>query len=146
MSSEGEIDLTNAFKWLHLKNVAVAVPYVRGGEMRFALYEQDHRLVWGKWGIQVPDPIKDVDIQNIDLFLTPVVAFSSRGDRLGRGGGYYDRTLCLVAQPLVVGIAYEFQMNEGIIATSTDIRLGAVVTEKRWRIFDPDVIRILKET
>lgn len=146
LASDGEIDLSNAFKWLHLKNVAVSVPYVCGSEMRFALYERGHRLVRGKWGINVPDPITDVDVQSIDMFLTPVVAFSSKGDRLGRGGGYYDRTLCLVAQPLVVGIAHEFQLNEGIVATSTDVRLGAVVTEQRWRIFDPDVTRILEGT
>ncbi len=143
LASDGEIDLSKAFGWFSLKNVDVVVPYVRSGEMSFSLFKQGQRLEVGKWGIQEPDPIEDVDLECIDLFLVPVVAFSSRGDRLGRGGGYYDRTLCQVANPLIVGMAYAFQKDEGIVANTTDVPLAAVVTEEGWQLFDNRVQCIL---
>ena len=145
LASEGEINLSEAFGWFSLCDVDVVVPYIRSGEMRFSLIRQGQRLEAGKWGISVPDPIEDVDLECIDLFLVPVVAFSSRGDRLGRGGGYYDRTLCHVADPLIVGMAYEFQQDEGIVAITTDIPLAAVVTEEGWRLFDNRIKCILRD-
>lgn len=143
LANDGEIDLSEAFGWLALNNVDVVVPYLRSGEMRFSLFRRCQRLEVGEWGIQVPEPIEDVDLNFIDLFLVPVVAFSSSGDRLGRGGGYYDRTLCQETNSLIVGVAHEFQLDEGIIAKTTDIPLAAVVTERGWRLFDNRIKCIL---
>ena len=144
MSSDGEVDLSRVVDWLHDKQVSVVVPYVRDQEMRFAFVLADQKFVVGQWGISIPDPIDEVHLPDIELFLVPVVAFSSRGDRLGRGGGYYDRVLSGIAGASIVGIAYEFQLDDNIQANSRDVPLDAVVTDRGWRFFNSKTDRILR--
>ena len=143
MSSHGEVDLSKVVDWLHENQVSVAVPYVCDQEMRFALVLVDQKFVVGQWGISIPDPIDEVHLPDIELFLVPVVAFSSRGDRLGRGGGYYDRVLSGIEGASIVGIAYEFQLDDNIQASSRDVPLDAVVTDRGWRFFSSKTERIL---
>jgi 5-formyltetrahydrofolate cyclo-ligase len=61
------------------------------------------------------------------------VAFSATGDRLGMGGGYYDRSFAFRLQssapPRLVGVGYGFQRHDGLRAEPWDVPLDAVVTE-----------------
>ena len=74
--------------------------------------------------------------QNPDLIFLPLVAFNSKGQRLGMGGGYYDRTLKskksspTTQKPFLCGLAYSFQLNEDFISYDWDIELDAIATEK----------------
>ena len=74
-----------------------------------------------------------------DVLIAPLLAFDSRGYRLGYGGGYYDRTLRLFRQGarhcLAVGFAYSGQQVESLPVTETDERLDWVVTEAWARAF-----------
>lgn len=68
------------------------------------------------------------------LVLTPLVAFDIRGNRLGMGGGYYDRMLGRASdsthRPLVIGVAYDFQHLDGLDSEDWDQSLDGVVTNK----------------
>ena len=71
------------------------------------------------------------------MVFLPLTAFDARGNRLGQGGGYYDRAFAFRShaehwrRPLLVGLAYEFQHAGELQAKPTDVPLDAVVTERR---------------
>ena len=72
-----------------------------------------------------------------EVLIVPLLAFTSRGDRLGYGGGFYDRTLekARADRPLMaIGFAYSVQQADTFPRESTDQPLDAVVTESgiRW--------------
>ena len=83
----------------------------------------------------------------MDLVLAPLVAFDEQGNRMGMGGGFYDRALqhlkstntgSLKRRPLkpkVIGIAHELQKVANLHSQSWDITLNAIVTEKRLSYF-----------
>ncbi|HRJ49506.1 MAG TPA: 5-formyltetrahydrofolate cyclo-ligase [Phycisphaerales bacterium] len=71
-------------------------------------------------------------LRSIDVVLVPGVAFGERGERLGRGGGFYDRFLARgELRALRVGIAFDFQVVPDIPADAHDVRMDAVVTPSR---------------
>ena len=65
------------------------------------------------------------------LFLVPGVAFDEAGGRLGRGRGWYDRALTGFERAARVGLAFEVQIVPSVPATSWDVSMDAVVTERR---------------
>lgn len=73
---------------------------------------------------------------SLDMVLAPLVAFDAAGNRLGMGGGFYDRSLAFLharrhwCKPRVVGVAYEFQRVDTLPAASWDVPLDAIVTDR----------------
>ena len=71
----------------------------------------------------------------LDLVITPLVAFDAEGNRMGMGGGYYDRSFAwrkrrrIWRGPMLVGYAYELQKLNSIRASDWDVPMDAVVTE-----------------
>lgn len=91
-------------------------------------------LISGAYGIPEPDPAwPPVDFGAVDLVVVPGVAFDTAGNRLGYGGGYYDRTLPAIraANPAAVllGLAYGFQVVQALPSDPHDIPVDAVATE-----------------
>ena len=86
----------------------------------------------GAFGIKEPDPARSAEIPpaEIDLVLCPCTAFDGEGDRLGMGGGYYDRFLPRCEKAAVVSVAFEAQRAEKIPMDRYDRRVDAVITEK----------------
>jgi 5-formyltetrahydrofolate cyclo-ligase len=86
----------------------------------------------GAFGILEPtgsEIARDADIERA-LICVPGVAFGSAGERLGRGGGYYDRLIATLApQTVTVGLAYSFQVLDRLPESPLDRRLGLIVTE-----------------
>ncbi|MDF1826785.1 MAG: 5-formyltetrahydrofolate cyclo-ligase [Legionellaceae bacterium] len=73
---------------------------------------------------------KAIELDKLDLMLMPLVAFDGHGTRLGRGAGYYDRTLEHKKPPCLLGVAYEFQHHDFLPPEPWDVPLNGVVTEK----------------
>jgi 5-formyltetrahydrofolate cyclo-ligase len=70
----------------------------------------------------------------IDLFIVPGVAFDQSGNRLGMGGGYFDRLLALSSpKATLLGLAYEFQVMAHLPSGSHDIPVHHVVTPDSWQ-------------
>jgi 5-formyltetrahydrofolate cyclo-ligase len=65
------------------------------------------------------------------VFLIPGVAFDVRGVRLGRGQGWYDRTLSSCSGAVRVGLAYELQVVAAVPEEAWDMRMHALATEAR---------------
>ncbi|MES9970813.1 MAG: 5-formyltetrahydrofolate cyclo-ligase [Candidatus Thiodiazotropha sp.] len=71
----------------------------------------------------------------LDMVFVPLIAFDRQGNRMGMGGGYYDRTFAFKKRrshlkgPILVGLAHEFQLQSEISVMPWDIPLDAVITE-----------------
>ena len=84
----------------------------------------------------VPHPLRlstrEISLKTLDLVIVPGVAFDARGNRLGRGLGYFDRFLSRFPRSVPrVGLAFECQMVPEVPARRHDERMQAVVTEKQ---------------
>ena len=90
----------------------------------------------GKFGILEPagaEIARDADLERA-LICVPGVAFGPAGQRLGRGGGYYDRLIAAIApQTVTAGLAYSFQVLVRLPEAPSDRRLGLIVTESAVR-------------
>jgi 5,10-methenyltetrahydrofolate synthetase len=87
----------------------------------------------GVWGIREPDPQVCLpgDVRSVDFVLVPGVAFDRRGNRLGYGGGYYDKLLASMPQrPARVAAAFALQIVDTIPHGANDIPVDCVVTER----------------
>ena len=88
-------------------------------------------LVAGKWDVLEPSEHRLVADDEIDLMLVPGVAFDRNGERLGRGGGYYDRMLAR-STAYRLGVAFDFQVVEALFPEPHDISMDLVTTEHHF--------------
>jgi 5-formyltetrahydrofolate cyclo-ligase len=90
-------------------------------------------LCVGAFGLMEPRPEAEAILpENLGpaLVCVPGLAFGARGERLGRGGGYYDRLLARLCRPtLAVGLAYSFQLLDRVVEGRGDRRVDLIVTE-----------------
>ena len=103
--------------------------------LRFAPWRSGDALVSNRFGIPEPDvePTSLLDASALAAIVMPLVAFDANGNRIGMGGGWYDRTLAggrdRQPRPLLVGAAYELQRVDAIAPAAWDVPLDAVCTE-----------------
>jgi 5-formyltetrahydrofolate cyclo-ligase len=110
----------------------VYYPRVNGRTLALVRVRHRSELEPGAYGILEPASTETIDPAALpqSLLLVPGVGFTPRGERLGRGGGHYDRLLAgLSAQAISVGLAYSFQLLERIPQSGWDRRLNFVITE-----------------
>ncbi|WP_347491127.1 5-formyltetrahydrofolate cyclo-ligase [Desulfoscipio sp. XC116] len=91
-------------------------------------------LTPGTWGILEPKPecVRPVDPKEIDLVIIPGVAFDTAGDRLGYGGGFYDRFLPRTGENItLVSLAFELQVRPNVYPGEYDVPIHILVTEER---------------
>lgn len=105
------------------------LPRVNGVNLDILPYNRSS-LRLGAFHIEEPDGDETEDVDEIEMIVVPAVAFDRKGNRIGRGKGYYDRLLTST-RALKVGIGYDFQMrDEGDIEPEAhDVPLDVVITE-----------------
>jgi 5-formyltetrahydrofolate cyclo-ligase len=110
---------------------ALYLPVIRDDDsLEFALWRENARLVNNRFGIAEPGRhAPRLVAGDIDIIFLPLVGWDKTGNRLGMGGGFYDRTLAGIAGPIKVGLAYNCQRADRIPADPWDITLDFVVTE-----------------
>ena len=105
----------------------VAVPKCYDDEMRFIYLEDLDAVAPGYAGI--PEPVADEPVARDEdaLVLMPGVAFTKTGDRMGYGGGFYDRFLSQEPKHPTVALCYEFQILEKLPTEEFDIPVDLVL-------------------
>ena len=105
----------------------VAVPKVYGEEMKFIYLPDLTQVACGYAGI--PEPIADGPIGDdpTALVLMPGMAFTEKGDRMGYGGGFYDKFLAAEPGHPTVALCYEFQMVKSLPTEEYDIPVDCVL-------------------
>lgn len=121
----------------------VAAPQARraGKTMRALPLYNLLEVTVGEWGMREPRETAENPLapELFDLIVVPGLAFTERGDRLGYGGGYYDRYLALIRpDALTVGIGYNFQIIDRFPTESFDRRVDRLVTPEGVIICAPD--------
>ena len=115
-----------------LEEGKVAVPRVEGSEMEFYRITSMDELQPGYQGI--PEPVTTECVRAVDgVMLLPGLAFDLEKNRVGYGGGYYDRYLerCNLKFLTTAGIAYDFQVVDRINTEPFDCRVQWMITDKR---------------
>lgn len=109
----------------------VALPKVRGKELALLEIENfDRDVSPGAWGIPEPDTGTLATLEDIGLIIVPGAAFDEQGNRIGYGGGFYDRLLPAYAGP-TVALAFELQIVPSVPVDPHDVPVKRIVTEKR---------------
>jgi 5-formyltetrahydrofolate cyclo-ligase len=128
LAFRNEPDLGHLFDLLPA--VGWVVPRIEGERMILHPYDPS-QLVRHRLGMLEPaSSLPVVAPAAVDVVLAPGVAFSPRGERLGFGGGFYDRFL--IATPaLRVGIAYDACLADSLPCDAHDQRMDWVVTQSR---------------
>lgn len=117
---------TQAFleKW-HLKK-KIILPTVVGDDIIPVEYGKDTAFAVGDFNIL--EPQNEPYTGGFDLIIVPGVAFDHKGNRLGRGRGYYDRFLCQHLDVKHIGICFDFQLVDEVPAEPFDIRMDEVLS------------------
>ena len=125
--------------WTTNKNCYLPVMVINNKTLQFAAYLRDDSLQQNSFLINEPLMIKQsnlIDSQSLDLVIVPLRAFDADGNRLGSGGGYYDRTFSFLnvnkslKKPLLYGLGFSCQFVSQIEPKNTDVVLDAVITEE----------------
>lgn len=109
------------------------LPRVNGVNLDILPYDES-RLELGAFHIEEPTGQDTVSPDEIELVVVPAVAYDRKGNRLGRGKGFYDRLLA-ETRATKIGVAYEFQMLDEIPAEPHDVRMDMVITQSATFIF-----------
>lgn len=144
---QGELDARPIMQQAHTEGKAVYLPILDAGEaneLRFRRWHPQVTLLANRLGIPEPEPqpMGDLPGDALDLVVAPLVAFDADGNRLGQGGGYYDRTFEHLRgeperPPLLMGVGYAFQEIGPIAPEPWDVALDAIVTDERLVACDP---------
>ena len=127
-----EIDVIEIFEKFEKLNYEISLPKIkRGSEMDFYPWSTQDPLSINKYGI--PEPISD-RVTYPSILLVPLVAFDKHYNRIGYGGGFYDRYLKKIKKNkdiITIGLAYSFQKVKEIQTNKYDIKLDFIVTNKK---------------
>ena len=113
----------------------VILPVVKGNDLELRLYTGENNLEIGAFHISEPIGEPFIDYTGIDLVIVPGIAFDRQGNRLGRGGGYYDRLLSqLPPNVYKIGICFPYQLVDTVPTEPFDIRMDEIITSPEYNI------------
>lgn len=135
----GEIDPRPLMQALRRQGSAICLPVCADEEaaMMFRRYRDGDALIPDEMGIAAPPAA--AKLVRPDIVLLPLLAFDGTGNRLGRGGGFYDRTLAKLRRGSAcrfIGLAFDMQMVDKCAVAPHDEALHGVATPTQWHDFD----------
>lgn len=138
VAADGEIDPSRILERAWADGKRVFLPQLRAGNrLGFREYRRGARLRRNRFGIPEPLQGRRMLPSGLDVVLLPLVAFDRRGNRLGMGGGFYDRTFARlrrggVRAPSLIGLAHGFQQVAQLTEQPWDVPLRGVLTDDGW--------------
>ena len=106
------------------------LPRVNGVNLDILPYDRS-KIALGSFHIEEPTGDNTANINDIELIIVPGIAYDRRGNRIGRGKGYYDRLLCSTSATKI-GVGYDFQLiGEDIPSEEHDVAMDIVITDRR---------------
>ncbi|WP_111977936.1 5-formyltetrahydrofolate cyclo-ligase [Algibacillus agarilyticus] len=138
LANDGELSTQTIIDYCHQTNIEIYLPVIHpfcSGHLLFLHYDKSTLLIKNKYGIAEPKLTATAicPTTELDCVFTPLVAFDTAGQRLGMGGGYYDRTFAFTQQanslkPILVGLAHQCQQVDHLPTEAWDVPLPAIIT------------------
>lgn len=135
----GELDVAEALAECRRNGRQTFLPVLAGGSLVFSRFDDSTVFTPNRFGIGEPitRPGEPTDHRlaplELDMVLVPLVGFDLDCERMGMGGGFYDRSFARrqrhAPPPWLIGVAYECQRVDSVHPEEWDVRLDAVVTE-----------------
>jgi 5-formyltetrahydrofolate cyclo-ligase len=129
-----ELDIWPALEESLALGTTCALPFFDAEKKNYGARQLQNlktEIIAGKFGVREPaSSCAEIPLENFDLILVPGMAFDLRGNRLGRGGGFYDRLL-KNAYGTKCGVCHDFQMLEKIPSEPHDAKVGLILTPSR---------------
>lgn len=146
MADDGEINLHDVMIAAEKMGKHCYLPVLhpfKQNKLWFGLYKNGDTCVANRFGLAEPRPEKrHHPVWALDLVLMPLVGFDRKGNRLGMGGGFYDRTFAFKKSanehnyilrpkcPVLMGVAHHCQETTGLNGASWDIAMDYIATDK----------------
>jgi len=132
-----EVDTREIIEHAWRANKRIYVPILRGdAEMLFCEIDPETELEQNGFGLWEPARGFLIEPRQLDLVVTPTVAFDNDKNRIGMGGGYFDRCFSFLRHrkqwlhPKLLGVAFQCQKVEEIAPNPWDIPLYRIITDK----------------
>ncbi len=126
-----EVDDIKILEKLEKQKYKISLPKIRKNfQMDFFSWSPKDPLIINDLGI--PEPITE-KIEYPDILLVPMVAFDEKLNRLGYGGGFYDRYISKLREKkkiILIGLAFSFQKVKKILTNKYDMKINYILTEK----------------
>tara|TARA_B100001027_G_scaffold197799_1_gene155516 strand:+ start:64 stop:606 length:543 start_codon:yes stop_codon:yes gene_type:complete len=126
-----EIDDLEILKYFFKKGSTISLPKIKKkNQMEFYSWRKNDPLLINKYGIPEPEITKSV---HPDILFVPLVAFDEELNRLGYGGGFYDRyiqKISKIKKIVKIGLAFSFQKLKFLPTSKHDKKLDIIITEK----------------
>ena len=127
---QGEVDTREMIKKAIKLGKKIAVPVCRKNRtiMLPALLSSHAKLKIGPYGVKEPAVQRCLSLKELDLVIVPGLAFDKKGNRLGRGKGYYDRFLSLLPDHArSIGLAFDFQILPSVTTLAHDVGVHKIL-------------------
>jgi len=141
LSNDSELDTSLLIKELWSINHHLYLPVIHpfnGTTLYFQRYEENSPMRANRYGILEPklNCSQICPLQDLDYLLMPLVAFDNHGNRLGMGGGFYDKTLARYHKenwqtPQLIGLAHQCQHVESLPVEPWDVPLNFIITPQK---------------
>lgn len=139
----GEIDPMPLLPWLRKRKVEVYLPVLRpfsANTLWFVAYHPGTPMIKNRFGIWEPELRFGAQRRNrlpawaLDTLIVPLVGFDNNANRMGMGGGFYDRSLAFMHRPgpspTLIGVAHACQQVDSLPVEPWDVPLQAVVSDQ----------------
>ena len=120
-----EVDTTMLIDAAMHEGKTVLLPVIDGDDLRLKIHTGATQT--GSYSIQEPIGEEFTCYKEIALAIVPGMAFDKKGNRLGRGRGFYDRTLPKLAEAYKIGLCFPFQFLESIPSEAYVIKMDAIL-------------------
>ncbi len=126
-----EIDIMSILEKFEKLDYSISLPRIdKNSKMNFFHWSTKDPMKVNQYGI--PEPVS-IKIKYPDILLVPLLAYDAHFNRIGYGGGFYDRYIARIKkkkQITTIGLAYSFQKVKKIPSNRHDMKLDFVITEK----------------
>ncbi len=138
IANDGELDPKPIIKAALQQGKRVYLPIVQDNfQLNFQPFAPGNRLRRNRYGIKEPyiRNRRRSDLRSMDLIILPLVGFDAERNRIGMGGGYYDRALCWSkktsrSKPVLIALAHEIQRQPQLVTDEWDIKIDKIISEK----------------
>ena len=132
-SVNNEVNLANFIKFMRLKKQIILLPVVEknNSHLVFREWKVGAKLILSKFRIKIP---QNNELLYPKILVIPMLAFDKNKNRLGYGGGYYDRTISFLEQRntiLKLGVAFDEQELDFVPTSRFDKKMDVIITQSR---------------